>query len=858
MGYVTWRRRLAAAALALVAVTASAQNQPRPGSIRVTVRDATGLPIFGAEVAVENDTGAIADARTDDNGTADVAGIAPGAYRLTVSSPGFDTATLTNLSVRAGNRLTRDLTLKIATFIEDVEVQPAVEDRTLTQSFTTQLTDDQLAALPEDPDELAEVLAQLAGYDAEIRVDGFLDSTMPNGTQIQSVVIRYDTSASTSGGGPRVEIRTQPGGDRWRATMSGRLRDDALDARNAFASERPSGETQQYTWTLNGPLVKNRTGLSLTIDRATTTDQTTIHAALPGNGLFTALLPRPSERTAISARVEHALTPAQRLRVEVRDANDEASNQGLGEFDLPERSFTRSNHNGLLRVGHSATLKGSLMHDLRFETGWQNSVATPGAITTAVRVPGTLAYGGAQIQGGRVGTTIDAENELRFTYRQVHQFSAGLNVTGGHYSGDEWRNAGGTFTFASLADLEAGRPLTYTQRLGNPEFSYALYRFGGFVQDDIRVRKNLIVNLGVHQEWQTHLSDWQNFAPRLGVNWTPSPRLRTSLRGGFSVGYQGLQGNLYEQTLLVNGVRQRDLVIQAPSYPDPFQNGLVADQLAPGIVRAGRDLVMPSTQRVTVGVDQPFGKTARVRVNYTHQRGHDLFRSIDANAPIDGVRPDPGARNITQLESSGRSISHALELNGSFNYPRYRLSANSTYTFGQQRNDSDGPFVLPPDSRHLDREWGPSRQDLRHRFDLSANSDLGAGFRISSNLHLQSASPYTITTGFDLNGDGVTNERPDNVGRNSARGAGSRNVDLTFTWGRGMGQRSGPPTRAARGNPAERPNPWMRLEVYVQAQNALNLVNAQNYSGVQTSPFFLMPTSASAPRRVTLGFRLTY
>jgi len=35
----------------------------------------------------------------------------------------------------------------------------------------------------------------------------------------------------------------------------------------------------------------------------------------------------------------------------------------------------------------------------------------------------------------------------------------------------------------------------------------------------------------------------------------------------------------------------------------------------------------------------------------------------------------------------------------------------------------------------------------------------------------------------------------------------------------------------------------------------LNLVNAQNFSGVATSPFFGLATSAAAPRRLVLGMR---
>jgi hypothetical protein len=419
---------LARAALVLVVIlwctTPGIAQAARPGSLRIVVRDATGLPISGAEVviAAAAGNGASAEARTADNGTADVTGLAPGVYRLTISAPGFEAATLTDLNVRANGRLRRDVTLKIAAFVEDIEVQPAVEDRTLAEAFTTQLSDDQLAALPDDPDELAEVLAQLAGSDAEIRVDGFADDTLPPGTQIESVVIRYDVSASTSGGGPRVEVRTRPGGDRWRANMSGRVRDEALNARNAFADQRPSGQTQQYNWTVNGPLVRNRTGVSLSLERATTTDQQAVRAGLPDGSLFSALLPRPSERLGINARLEHAISPTQRLRVDVRQSNEDASNQGIGEFDLPERAFARTRRNGTLRAGHSATLRGQITNDLRIVTAWQSSEAAPSSTAAAIVVPGSLSFGGAQTQGGRVSRTLEVENEVRLTVRQSHHF----------------------------------------------------------------------------------------------------------------------------------------------------------------------------------------------------------------------------------------------------------------------------------------------------------------------------------------------------------------------------------------------------------------------------------------------------
>jgi hypothetical protein len=846
------------AALLILPVGGFAQSAPRPGSLRIVVRDETNLPIAGAKVSVTAADGVAQEIATGDNGTAQSSSVAPGRVLIVIEAPGFEPLRIENVDVRSGNRTTRDVTLKIAGFLEDIEVLPADADRQLADAFTTALSEDQIAALPEDPDELAEVLAQLIGADADIRVDGFLDATLPPGTQIQSIVIRYDAaSAGSSGGGPRVEIRTQPGGDRWRGNMSVRVRDEALNARNAFASTRPDGQTRQLSWSLNGPLVKNRTGLSINVDRSNGLEQRAIRASTP-SGIFSTLIGQPNDQTTVSTRLEHAITPSQRLRIEFRHSGEDASQQGLGEFDLPERAFTRTNDNGELRIGHNATLRKQIVHDFRLQLGWSSSESTPQSSAVAVRIPGALNFGGAQTQGGRTTRDVEIEDELMFTFKQRHQMYTGINVSGTHYRGDEWRNADGTFTFASLDDFAAGRATTFTQRLGDPSFAFSLYRVGAFIQDDFRVRKNLVFNFGIRHELESHMSDWVNLAPRLGVNWTPSPRWRTALRAGFTVNYQPLPGNVFEQTLLVNGERQRDLVIVSPTYPDPFAGGVVAARTPPGIIRAAHQLVMPLNRRVNVGVDQPIGKTARLRASYSRQVGRHLFRSIDRNAPVDGVRPDTSARNITEVGSTARSLNQSLEINASANYPQRRLSANASYTYGSQWNDTDNPLTLPPDSFDLDNEWGPSRQDIRHRFQISANSDLRWGFRLSVNARAQSASPYTITTGLDTNGDGVNNERPDGTRRNSARGSGTRNVDMTLTWNVGVGERAVPPSRGRTANPPPRPAPLVRFELYIQANNALNLVNAQSYSGVMTSQFFGQPTSASAPRRISVGSRVYF
>jgi hypothetical protein len=136
----------------------------------------------------------------------------------------------------------------------------------------------------------------------------------------------------------------------------------------------------------------------------------------------------------------------------------------------------------------------------------------------------------------------------------------------------------------------------------------------------------------------------------------------------------------------------------------------------------------------------------------------------------------------------------------------------------------------------------------------------------------QSGLPYTIITGRDDNADGVTNDRPAGIGRNTARGAWRWDLNARISRGFGFG---GERTEAAGGGATiqrrggddgggpmmmmmERSNDRFRVDFYLQGYNLLNHVNYVNYSGNQLSPFFGLPTSAGPARRVEVGMQFAF
>jgi hypothetical protein len=683
------RRCLCLTLLCLSEVAAiSAQTAPRPGILHLVVRDATDLAIPGATVTILGAESVTRTVQSNDRGEAAFDNLAPGEYVAHIESPGFTSVDLTSLRVRSGAPTSRNVSLAIAALTEEIDVSPPDEDTQLIGAFTEQMTAAQIAALPDDPEELAQVLQTLIGDDADIRVNGFAGGRLPPGTQIQDVRVRYDAASGSGNGGPRVEIRTRPGSVGWRNTFNVNMRDDSLNARNAFSGERPSGQTRQYAYTVDGPLVKNRTGVSLSIDRSDTQEQQAIRAARP-DGIFSALISQPNTRTGVNVELEHALTNTQELRMDINLHSSNSLNQGVSEFDLPERAFSRKQSDGEIRIGHRSTIRKQWVNNLRFQYEWQRSEAESTSDALTIRVLDAFTIGGAQIHGGRRTQDFNIENELEFIVRNTHQMTFGATVRGSTYAVDEVRNTNGTYTFASLEMYQAGLPTTYTQRTINPHGSYSMQRFGWYLQDDYRVNRSVMINMALRHDVQTRLADWVNFSPRIGANWT-LPGRRTTLRASIGVWPVFYDGGLYEQTLWANGQQQRDVVISGPGYPDPFSGGVPLASQPSSIVRADPGIVMPFTRRASFGVDRTLASWARLRASYSHGLGRHLFRSRDLNAPIDGIRPEAGIRNITLLETTARSQNRSVEMNLMLNHRPRRFSANIGYTFGRALNETDG------------------------------------------------------------------------------------------------------------------------------------------------------------------------
>ncbi|MEZ5285055.1 MAG: carboxypeptidase regulatory-like domain-containing protein [Vicinamibacterales bacterium] len=860
-----------------IPLSAAAQDT---ATLRVTVKDATDLGLPHAIVVVTDAQGVAHQSAVDESGVATFAGLPAGASQVTATAEGFREMTLAVTLKRGTNQASATLPVAISEELTVAEQSP--EDRR-DNGFTQTLTADEIDALSDDPDEMADQLAEMAGPGAQIFVDGFRGGRLPPKDQIQQ--IRFNSNSYSAeyheAGMVRVEIITRPGMGGWRGRANFGFRDESLNARNAFASVKEPTQQQRFNVSFQGPLAKGKTGISLSVDGNNAFDSRTILARSADGSTVNGLAKNTTDGLNATFRVDHDLGGGAQLRAEYSRRGTQRGDLGVGDFDLSERAYDNDTVSDTFRLRNTRVIGKKVFSELKFEFTSNEATLTSFSTAPTVRVNDAFTAGGAGQAGVRSSREIEIAQNVDFTIGRKHSMRSGVLLEAGWWNSTQQQNTNGTYTFTSLQAYQAGLPATYSIRVGDPLVEYSQVKAAWFLQDDFKIGRTLSMSLGVRHELQTQVGDWFNIAPRAAFTWNATRK--TTVRGGYGIFYDWYDSNVYEQTIRVDGEHQIDLVVQNPSYP---ADGSAGTSLPPSIIRAS-SLTLPIIHQASVGLERPLNSWANLRMDYMWTRGYNTLRSVNVNAPVDGVRPDPTAGNVTEIQSSGRMASDRLTVGISARQQRLRLFSNVMYQLQSRRNFADSATSLPSDSTNPDVDWGPSAQDIRHRLFVMLNAPIWYGIRAGFNMQVSSAAPYTITTGSDDNGDTVFNDRPAGVERNSARGAGMLNVNLRLNKSIGFGGSTGggmpmmPPPGGGGGGAMNQRGPGgggpggpggdgpqimvmegtnqrYRIDFYTQISNLFNNVNYNAFVGNLLSPFYATATSASPARRMEVGMSLGF
>lgn len=841
----------------LSAVEAAAQDV----RLSIRVEDPSGATIPGASIIVLAGSELITEQSADGRGLATIP-LKVREVKLIVTADGFAT---TELEVAVPPKVPQHavtVSMPLAGIATDVTVSATSEETG--GGLTQTLSQAEIDQLPDDPEELQRMLEEIAGPGAMIRVDGFSGGRLPTRDQIARIVVRRDAFSSEfhQVGQGRVEIATRPGIDRWRGNAGFNMRPSGLSARNAAAAPgTKAGTLMRANLFAAGPLVKNRMSISGEIEGSSSEDSRGI-SALTLDGPVVATLTQPFDNRDVSVRTEGLLTQTTMFRASYRRGTSERGNQGISELDLIERGYQAEGVDHQVRF----SLEGGQRRPfhIRLQMDQSRNESVPDLIAPAIVVQSAFRSGGASVSGidrsrSFVGDTMFTLVSRPYTMRVGGLFTWDQNEQG------QLRNSLGTFTFTDLAAFAAGLPSTFTQRRGAQPLEFSIAQAGAFVHLEM-MRRGWNIGMGARYELQSGIGDRGALAPRLGLS-RGFRRNTTNIRAGYGWFYGWMPARIEEETIrLSQGSTEEEVIIQNPSYPDPFGSGTQTTRRDPPTrLFLTDDANLPRWQRASVGVDHQIRQGLRFNFDTFFEGTSSDFRSLDINAPVNGVRPDASFGRVLMVQSIGRS--RRTGFNVDLNYsPRQGMFSSLRYGYSRNMNDGDDAFT-PPASGSFETEYAAARGDSRHRVNWNVGVPVTRwGLFASVNGRFNSGSPYNMTTGRDDNGDAIFNDRPIGVSRNSLRGLYTTQMDARLSWtvtglpgfsGSALMQRGPGGGGRGPGGPGGR-NQGRRMEMYLSVSNLLNRVNKSSYVGVVTSPLFGQATSAQAARRIEMGWRLNF
>jgi hypothetical protein len=825
------------------------QSEASPGahSVAGAVLDTSGAAIVGAQVILKQQESVVSQTTTDNAGNFHFDGLNPGDYQLDVQQPGFrETVTV----FRMASKSIPNIRVVLPVFAANEEVgvladnsAPRVGTDVAQNQNANTIDREALDRVPVFDQDYITTMSRFlddnaTGTNGVTLVVNGIEANGPGVTAsaIQEVKINQNPYSVffARPGRARLEIVTKSGTPRYHGSLNFLFRDAVFDARNAFALTRPPERRQYYEGVLTGPLGHNkRNSFLLSLDGDINDQQSVVVATLP-TGLVNENVPNPTHHFFGSGRIFHDLANGDRFWIGYSYERRTVRNQGVGGQVLPSAGTDTKFQEHEINVNYQHLISSHWINQLRFLVGHYDAPVTSINPDPQIVVSGAFTGGGAQADSRRTEYHFDGTDFVTYASGK-HTLNFGVDVPDISRRGfDDFTNPAGTFTYGSLTDYGAGVFSTFLLQQGQGHVVFLERSVAGFIEDNIRLRPNFSISLGVRYYFQNYFhDDPNNFGPRFGFAYAPSTNGKTVMRGGAGMFYDRSGPSPIADLLHFNGVNLRRY-IATPADLTPPTSVVVLDPKTR----------IPYSAHYSIGVERQVTPKSTFSTTFVGSRGIDLFRSIDANAPLPGMttRPNPNVGQVRDIQSKGYQKSASLELTFRGKPSRY-FNGQVQYTLGRTYNNTSGITYFPGNSYFSAADWGRSDNDRRHKFDLLGSTSPTRYFTFGMALSVYAGKPVNVTTGSDNNGDGVVNDRPPGFGRNTMRGPGLINLDLNLQHDFALSKAR----KEAR-----------TLTLSLNAFNVLNHRNDVTYVGVITSQSFGHAVAAQPPRRLQLDLQFKF
>jgi hypothetical protein len=377
---------------------------------------------------------------------------------------------------------------------------------------------------------------------------------------------------------------------------------------------------------------------------------------------------QPTDIFNHTLRIDHKLTNNDNLTFRYiynsPTNTNQISNLGFGSRFAGNQVIKDNN----FALSETHVFSANLLNEFRFSFIRRNLAFPENDPTTpSTTISGNFSIGGASnFPQGRIQNSFQYSDTLSYL-RGRHSFKFGLDIRRIQLFNLAAFDSKGTFVFDNLQDFLNNRASTFRQALQTATFDARQTQQFYFVQDDIRLRPNLTLNLGLRYETagvpfgffgatdpQSLAAlvpgpvkrDKNNFAPAVGVVYSPraegglARRLfgdgATSIRVGYRINYDILFYNI----LTVNASNfPRVVVGQLQPAVDVFPNlapvsgAAVFNPLAT-FVNTPQDARSPYSQLYSLSVQRELFHNYVLEVGYTGSRSLNQINQLEANPAI--------------------------------------------------------------------------------------------------------------------------------------------------------------------------------------------------------------------------------